>query len=212
MPDSRARHTVQRGECAARARPSGRWQRPHAPPRPVRARMPSPSSQLRPGPGRWPPATARPGRLHGRAIRSWPYPATPRDRASGSAKPLSAHSPSPRLVQAVHQDRGADAGKVDAAHAPQPRAAGHSGARPIHEQPHAAAKGLGPRLASHRPGTGPSAAGHRPRTGVWSPRVTGRLAPTARASLHLPSIGYARTTWRRRSSAMVRTAIPEPRS
>src|SRR5215831_18515823 len=48
------------------------------------------------------------------------------------------------------------------------------------EQPHAAAKGLGPRLASHRPGTGPGAAGHQPRAGVWSPCVTGRLAPAAR--------------------------------
>jgi hypothetical protein len=53
------------------------------------------------------------------------------------------------------------------------------------EQPHAATKGLGPCLASHRPGTGRSAAGHKPWPGVWSPRATGRLAPTARASLHL---------------------------
>ena len=67
------------------------------------------------------------------------------------------------------------------------------------EQPHAAAKGFGPRLASHRPGTGPNAAGHQPRAGVWSPCVTGRLAPTARAGIHLPWIGCARTTWQRRS-------------
>ena len=52
-------------------------------------------------------------------------------------------------------------------------------------QPLAATKGLGPRLASHRPGTGRSAAGRNPWPGVWSPRVTGRLVPTARASLHL---------------------------
>lgn len=53
------------------------------------------------------------------------------------------------------------------------------------EQPPAATKGLGPRLASHRPGTGRSEAGRNPWPGVWSPRVTGRLVPTARASLHL---------------------------
>ena len=53
------------------------------------------------------------------------------------------------------------------------------------EQPHAAPRGLGPRLASRRPGTERSAAGHKPWPGVWSPCVTGRLAPTARVSLHL---------------------------
>jgi hypothetical protein len=34
------------------------------------------------------------------------------------------------------------------------------------EQPHAATKGLGPCLASHRPGTGRSVAGRNPRPGV----------------------------------------------
>jgi hypothetical protein len=52
-------------------------------------------------------------------------------------------------------------------------------------QPHAATKGIGPRLASHGPGTERSAAGHKPWLGAWSRRVTGRLAPAARASLHL---------------------------
>ena len=53
------------------------------------------------------------------------------------------------------------------------------------EQPLAATKGPGLRLASHRPGAGRSVAGRNPWPGVWSPRVTGRLVPTARASLHL---------------------------
>jgi hypothetical protein len=46
-------------------------------------------------------------------------------------------------------------------------------------------RALGLRLASHRPGTGRSVAGRNPWPGVWSLRVTGRVAPTARASLHL---------------------------
>ena len=75
-------------------------------------------------------------------------------------------------------------------------------------QPHAATKGLGPRLASHRPGTGRSAAGHNPWPGIWSPRVTGRLAPAC----IWRSAGYARATWQRRPTAMVRAAILEPPS
>src|SRR5262249_41989636 len=108
-----------------------------------------------------------------------PYPATPRDRTSGSAEPLSGHSPSPPLGQAVHQDRGPPPARKPP-RTPRSRAAGHQVPARFTEQPHAVAKGPSPRLASHRPGTEPSAAGHKPRHGVWSPRVTGRLAPTAR--------------------------------
>ena len=56
---------------------------------------------------------------------------------------------------------------------------------------------------------GPVDAVHAPQ-----PRAAGHQVParfTEQPGMHLPSIGCARTTWRRRSSSMVRAAIPQPR-
>jgi hypothetical protein len=53
------------------------------------------------------------------------------------------------------------------------------------EQPLAATKGPGLRLASHRPAPGVAQQAATPGPVSGRPRVTGRLAPTARASLQL---------------------------